>query len=667
MLPIKRIVMFKHGVALFQRTGTVEGDQLIELSFKSDQMNDVLKSLTALDFDGGRFTSLSYDSEEPLQRRLSAINIAIPENSAYAAFLGGLKGAVIRIARGGEQVEGAIVGLEEVRRATDNGVLVEPHLSLLTATGRLLRLPLLEVGELEFLDEDLNRDMKALLDTLYSSLQEDRKHMSIKAVGEGSRHVSLSYVIESPLWKTSYRLVLPDGQDDKPLLQGWALVDNTTDEDWSDVHLSLVAGLPISFVHDLYSPRYRQRPIVAVDEEAVVAPPVVEGGIEPSSDLQEEWDDDPFMAAEAAAPVPQKEVEASMMLRKSRMPTRARVPSPQALRESVQVQTRTQEVGDLFCYEITEPVDIRRGRSALVPILHEDIEAERIIHYNPQIREKNPMSAFRLKNTSGLTLEGGPITVFEGDAYVGEAMLDTMREDDERITPYSVELGVIVKQDSEQIREQYQKVSKQGQFVYKHYQERLVTTYLIDSRLDAARVVYLDHRFTYKDWIDTPDPVELTDNYWRFKFEAAGKRQTRFSVSEIAEMTESIYLPELAIEQVSSLVEDGLIPKADQKALGAIAEKSAAIKRLQEQCANKDAQRKNIEKGQARLRDNLKALGQSTEELKLRNRYVAKLDKEEYTIETLRKEVSVLKKQVKDAEGELDTLIENLKLSRLKS
>ncbi|HCF58383.1 MAG TPA: hypothetical protein DFS52_10370, partial [Myxococcales bacterium] len=355
MLPITRVALFKHGVGFFQRTGEVDGGELIELSFKATQMNDVLKSLTALDYDGGSFAALSYDSEEPIERKLAELNIEIPEKGAVSAFLDRLKGARVSLPRGAQRLQGAVVGIEEVRRQHGETIVTEPHLVVFADEGRLVRVPLLEVDQLEFLDETVRRDLRTLLDVLFSGLRKDRKRLSIQAVGEGTRRVSLGYVVEAPVWKTSYRIVLPETKDDKPLLQGWALVDNTTEDDWKGVSLSLVAGLPISFVHDLYTPRYRKRPIVEVQEEAGVAPPVVEAGV---------------MLEEEAAPDYEVELESALpsrmrMLAKAAAPMPPPAPAPGAMggaaRASVQVQTRTQEVGDLFAYEITQPVDVGRG------------------------------------------------------------------------------------------------------------------------------------------------------------------------------------------------------------------------------------------------------------------------------------------------------------------
>lgn len=659
MLPIKRVALFKHGVGYFQRSGEVEGDQLIELGFKASQMNDVLKSLTALDHGGGNFAALSYDSEEPLERRLAELNMDIPEKGAISAFLDRLKGARVALPRGDKELEGVVVGIEEVQRTENQSVVKDAHLAVLAEGGRLVRIPLLEVEELKLLDDSVQRDLQSLLDIFFSGLRKDRKRLSIQALGQGPRKILLSYVIEAPVWKTSYRIVLPGDEKEKPLLQGWALVDNTTEDDWEQVSLSLVAGLPISFIHDLYTPRYRQRPIVRVEEEAAVAPPVVEAGMMMDMD-------------ELACEEPEGEYEEDVdMLRSAPMRAkRMMAPGPpppqpsmaQAARESVQVHTRTQEVGDLFTYEITQPVDIGRSRSALVPILQTETDMERVALYNQEIRDKNPMTAFRIKNNTGLTLEGGPVTVFEADSYVGEAMLDTMRQEDERITPYSVELGITVKHEESHVREDYTRVVKSGTYIYKYYRQLRKTTYEFNSRLDREIVAYLDHRFQHNVREDTPEPVEITDNFWRFKVDLARKKTTKFTVSEVSEQAESIEITGIAKTAIRQMVSEKLISEKIKAALEKIADKAEEIEDIEETIRKKEKAEQKIEKGQKRLRENLKALGNTTEEAKLRHKYVSSLGKEEERIEKLRHEVAGLREKLERERDVLDNMVEELDL-----
>ena len=649
MLPIRRVVLFKHGVGFFQRSGEVEGDAVIELGFKAGQMNDVLKSLTALDLGGGTFAALSYDSEEPLERRLSELNLSIPEKGAVSAFLDRVKGARISVPRGDGDLTGTVMGIEEVKTFRDRAAAVETHLAIL-AEGTLVRIPLAEVDRLTFLDESVRRDLETLLDLLFSGLRKDLKRLTLQARGEGRRDVSVSYVVESPVWKTSYRIMLPEGGEGAPLLQGWALVDNTTEDDWKDVKLGLVAGLPISFVHDLYTPRYRSRPVVEVEEEAAVAPPVVESGMLKEEYVGAELEE---MVCEVAPPMP-----AAMGALKRKC-----APAPSladAARTSTEVHTRTREVGDLFAYDLSQPVDIPRSRSALVPILQAEPGAERVALYNASIREENPMTAFRLENDTGLTLEGGPVTVFEGDGYVGEAMLDTLRDGDKCITPYSVELGMIVREETSTRSKEYAKATMRGAYLRKHYRRMRRTEYTVVSRLSRAVKLYIDHPFRYERFAETPEPEEITDSYWRFLTEIPPRKTEVFTVDEVEESFDAIEVRNLAITQIHGLAKDKLISDAAAKRLEAVARQVAAVEALQRELSEAEAAGESIIEDQDRLRKNLKALGATSDEARLRKRYVKALDDGETALSDLKKKVESLKTRIQAEEEKLDDMVERL-------
>ena len=132
-------------------------------------------------------------------------------------------------------------------------------LNLKTATG-LRSIPLHAIVEFRLLDEKLDKEFQDALAVLATAHTNDKKAVTLNFTGKGRRTVRVGYIQESPVWKTSYRLVLDD--KDTPLLQGWAIVENTTEHDWKDVTVTLVSGRPISFIMDLYEPLYVNRPSV---------------------------------------------------------------------------------------------------------------------------------------------------------------------------------------------------------------------------------------------------------------------------------------------------------------------------------------------------------------------------------------------------------------------
>ncbi|MCZ7644232.1 MAG: DUF4139 domain-containing protein [Planctomycetota bacterium] len=384
MLPIRKVVLYKHGVGYFERQGKVEGEATVELHFKAAEMNDVLKSITLLDLNGGRISSVSYESTQPIQKQLENIALDLPAENALTGLLNQLKGARVRLEAGAEKLEGAVMGLEQIVRKDHTTVLTAKYLCLLVAGQGLRMVDVLEIKNLALLDESVRKDLAHLLEVLIDAKKKDLKKLTIFAKGEGAREIVAGYLVETPVWKTSYRVLL---REQKSRIQGWALVDNTQEEDWDDVELTLVAGLPVSFVHDLYSPRYKRRPVVEVKEEEAYAPPQLEEGVASMAALAYAPEDRERGVARAA-PMAGAGAPGTAMHKKARgraMMDETRLAAAEA---SMPVQTRTAEAGDLFQYEIANAVTVKRSQSALVPILNDDFDGRKVAVYNPEVREK---------------------------------------------------------------------------------------------------------------------------------------------------------------------------------------------------------------------------------------------------------------------------------------
>src|SRR5262245_39375041 len=279
-LPITRVVLYKHGVGYFEREGPVEGDAALALTFRQAEVSDVLKSLTVLDLDGGHIASVSYDSTKPLEQLLAEVALAIPDQGSLVGLLPQLKGARVALHTGvAEPVEGSVLGIDTIDRQTGEGVVKVVLVSVLTDGGAVRSFDLHHLASLQLLDPALRRDLDYYLRTQLSAKKKDARTFTFFAQGQGKRTVRLSYTLEAPVWKATYRILL--GEEGRPpTIQVWAVVDNTQDEDWENVRLSLVAGLPGSSVQDLCRPRYIRRPVVAVKETTGVLPPEVEDGID---------------------------------------------------------------------------------------------------------------------------------------------------------------------------------------------------------------------------------------------------------------------------------------------------------------------------------------------------------------------------------------------------
>lgn len=648
MLPIRKVVLYKHGVGYFERQGSVDGDAALDLSFRASEMNDVLKSLTTLDLTSGHIASISYESTTPLAKQLEDIAIRLPEQNAFSGLLGDVKGARLAVEVAGERVEGIAAGIETIARHAE-GVVVTSHQLALLVGGRSLRtFDLQEMSHVEFLDEAVRKDLQHLLEILIGAKKKDLKKLTIFAQGEGPREILASYIVETPVWKTSYRVLLPDEAHNKgALIQGWALVDNTQDEDWENVELSLVAGLPISFIHDLYSPRYKRRPIVRVQEEEAYAPPQLEAA-ESGYDLD---DMDMAFAADEEMAEAGFGAPAGAPMRRSAMKKEDR---SEARARSNVVQTRTVEVGDLFEYAIENPVTVKRNQSALVPILQGGFDGKRVAVYNPEIREKNPMSSVLFNNTTGMTLEGGPLTVLEQETYVGEAMLDTMKPDEERLVPYSVELGCVISIDHRSRLEDVRRASVVNGSLHLYRYRISKKIYVINNKGTKDIDLFLEHRFTHGwELVETPEPVERTENFYRFRFNAPAAKTVKFEVSEKGDESQTFGLGGLGRDVVGTWLKQRYIDDATRAILIELITLQEQIAEFGRQVQERERLIQEIFENQGRLRENLKALGDSQHEKKLREQYVSEMSRDEDRLKTFRGEIKAWQESLRGLEQEL--------------
>src|SRR5712691_9759338 len=274
-LPVRRVVLYKNGVGYFEHLGRVRGSQKVHVDFTSAQLNDVLKSLTVLDLSGGRITGVDYNSEAPLARRLATLRLSLGERPTTAEFLGALRGARLEVRNGnGPLLTGKLLSVErKTRTGAGPGWTVETdEISLITESGEVRSVDLNASTSVRIAEKDLQVEVGRYLGLIASSRDQDVRRMTISTTGSGERNLYLSYISEVPIWKTTYRIVLPSKSEKKPLLQGWAIVDNTVGEDWDGVELSLVAGAPHSFIQQLSEPFYGRRPVVGLPESVQLSP-----------------------------------------------------------------------------------------------------------------------------------------------------------------------------------------------------------------------------------------------------------------------------------------------------------------------------------------------------------------------------------------------------------
>jgi hypothetical protein len=662
-LPITRVVLYKHGVGYFERETSVDGDATLALTFKQREVSDVLKSLTILDLHGGHITAVSYDSTKPIEQLLAEIAISIPDQDSLFHLIPQLKGArvLMELSHQDGSLEGTILGVDVRESRTEAGLHRQAMVSVLTDEGEMQSVNLYENG-LRILDPSLRKDLEFYLRTQLSAKKKEARTFTLFAQGEGQRTVRMSYVLEAPVWKATYRILLNEGASDAepPMIQGWAVVDNTQDEDWNEVQLSLVAGLPVSFVHDLYTPRFIRRPVVDVRETTGVLPPILESG-ELLSDG--DFDDEEFDERQVprAAPPLSKRMKESVALSTAHFSAMPAELSTKSI-SSVQTQVRERQIGDLFEYEIERPVTIRRNQSALVPIVLKPFNGKSVLLYQKAARAENPMHCVEFENTTGLTLEGGPVTVLEGNSYVGEAMLETTKPKDQRLLAYAVELGVRVMDSIDSHSENVVRIVISQGMLTQHFSQLQTTTYTFISKVEKEQTLYLDHPRGGNEWklLEPTKPHEITDTYWRFKFPLPGNKTTKFVVRQQLPLSQNYNLRDFNSKQLSLWIQQKFL---DDKT----AETLRQVLTLRKQLADIDGklnqlqkERDQIHNEQKRIRENLNSLGDRPSEKELRERFVKTLHQQEDRLEAIDREGTTLR-------AERDTIVSQIEeiLSKL--
>jgi hypothetical protein len=498
------------------------------------------------------------------------------------------------------------------------------------------------VQGVEILDERGATDLRFFLQTALT--QDEYRQVAIRLT-PGEHDLSVSYTAPAPTWRVSYRLVTVDGEkgDRNALLLGWGIFDNRLEEDLEGISLSLVAGMPISFVYDLYTPFTPERPVV--EEEARVAAGPVEFA-EPLADVQR---------AQAAMREP------AMLGAAMQAAPRARKGiSREALKEAAPVKTTGQALGELFQYAIDTPVTVRRGHSAMVPIVSSELGYRKDLLYNGTKMATHPVATLRLENDTGLTLERGPVTVIEAGEYVGEAVLPFTVVAGEVVVPYAVELGVRIQEErgtSRQIRGLH---IRAGYLQIEEWDVRWHQYQLNNSTAEAI-IVLLEHpRSANYELFDTAKPREKTDESLRFEVTVPARSETQFRVQERRLVSRREELRRQSYRGLQRYLRRGLI---DERTHAQVAE----LLKLWEQVASVEkalkegkGERQELFEAQQQIQGNMGALSATGKEGVLRARYVDQLEASEDQLKAVARRESEQKAELERLEHEIEARIKAL-------
>jgi hypothetical protein len=666
------MILYKHGVGYFERRGEVTGN-LLRFTFPHTAMDDVLKSLVAIDFGEGRILGLDFETPEDQEDLLAKGRITPSETHTILDLLRDIRGRKVRCAvqhqaKPPEMIEGLVIGVDH---GNEDDPLNHSMLSLYQSRDRAVRtFPVNRLQRMELLEDSTAEDLSYFLRVIQS--EEQRRH-AVLHMTEGDHDVLIGYIAPAPAWRVSYRMLFDaseetNGSDttggaasDTPhsaqegtvLLQGWGLFDNQLEEDLENVTLTLVAGMPISFRYRLYEPKTPHRPMVE-DEERVVQKPVSYDAAPQS----------PARRAKAAG----RSVEAfSFGPDAEEAPEALAAAAPMEMEDvegSVDITTIGGERGSLFSYHVGDPVSVARGQSAMVPILGQRLSARRELLYNGKKLPKNPVASLRMTNTTGLTLERGPTTVMEEGDYAGEAVVPFTKDGSEVIVPYAVEIGITVEEERSQQEEIYQ-IAIQDEYMVLHKYRIVQTTYTLSSTLSKSAVVTIEYESmgSRYELVDTPNPDEEGASFKRWDVACEPHSVTRFQVKERRVEVSRERVQGMNGKRLHDYMKNRLLDENTVKELQRVLDIYHLIHHVNNEIKSIEKTRDNIYKKQKQIQGNLQPLATEGEESKLRQRYVQTLQETEDQLDELQQKEHRKQAEIAAHYDEIARILESLNTS----
>lgn len=690
-LPIRRVILYSNGVAYIERRGMVSGNAEINLSFKQSQVDDVLKSMLVLDLGQGRIGAVSYNSSLPASARTAEIPFSVESRSSngggISQVLSQLQGAKVIVTSSKGTATGSILTVEQrnIPGGKDTPSGITYFLVIASESGEISNFDLADVRSVKLLDDGTRRDVNEFANATASTRRRDAKTITVTSEGSGQREMVVSYTIAAPIWKTTYRVVLDEAG--KPFFQGWAIVDNVSEEDWKNVNLSLISGTPISFIQPIQKPLYRYRPVVPIPQDLNLQPQVYDEHGNSNGPVG--------LSTGATVDVTESKVSTGITQRRvTDLPSNSRSVQQNFIvsgasgsentyvldgnrnnatsvssallsgNSGVQANAKGEELGDLFEYRIEQTVTVLRDRSALIPIVQTRMDGERVSIFNQTTGQSRPMSGLLLKNLTALTFENGSLTVIDRDAYAGEALMERLKPKEQRLISFALDLGTLVTVENKQDSEAAKIVKVVNGVLQIHYFRADMKTYKVTNQTDRKKILYIEHPvrpgWTLSDTSAKPDYT--TARYYRFRVELEPFGKQEITASENQGLMDTYSLSSLSFDQLNLFVSRRYIADSTRIKMSKLIDLRMQINQLETKLEAFDDEIEKIEADQKRLRENIEALAKTPEARTLITRYIAKANDQETRLEQIEKERATLEAQQSQLEGELAKEIMNFEI-----
>ena len=649
-LALKRVMLSSGGLGYFEYEATVDGNATLKLTVSLDQVDDVLKSLVVYDDKGG-VGGLSLPGREPLAQAFKDLPFDQHSLGSPAELLATLKGAEITVG-GGRALAGRVVSVEEetVTLPGDKGTTKRTRVTLFTDRG-LQQFILEDAENLQFSDASLRAKIGQALLAIQGNRAKDARTLELATRGQGKRTVRVAYIVEAPVWKASYRLTLPaDAAAPRSALQGWAVVENLSGQDWKDVELTLVSGRPVAFRQALYNAYYVTRPEVPVEVAGRLMPGIDRGGVEADQRAK-------------SMPMPAPSQYRAQQERSVSAPAAAPPPPPAPVAAGAE-PIAASDAATQVVFKFPRAVSVENGRTLSIPIIDQQVPALRLALYQADTAARNPLAAIRLTNDGESGLPPGIITIYERDkagyvAYVGDARLSGFPTGETRLLAYALDEKIVIERDMAQTDHLSSGTIANGALRLSRV-VRQTTVYRVRGPGKEARQLIVVQR-RLPGWVlSKPDSkgVELSEGNYRIPFQLPGGEQTQtFEVVQEQTQQQEVRLVESAADQIRVYAQAREFDAKTRDALTKVLQLQQTVAEAQRKVTQVDGERQQIVQEQARLRDNLARVPANSD---LQRRYLATLDKQETELEAIAKRRGEAEKGVETAREALRTYVASL-------
>ena len=630
---LSRVTLSSGGVGQFEFTADVDGAATLPLDVPLDQVDDILKSLRVTDPAG--LPNLRLPGREPLSESFRPLPFK-PEAFASAdALLGALIGEPVRLP--GPGITGSILSVAAIETALPNGggTLTRHRLTIATALG-IESVTLEDAGAVEFTSEPLRSQVATALTAIAAARVQDRRAVQLGLAAGGPRRVSFGFVTPVPVWKMSYRLVVPaDGVDGPAQLQGFAVVENLSGRAWKDVEVVLTAGQPVLYHQPLYEAVLTRRPEAPVEVPSRLMPQLDQGSAA-------------MKAAIAVIPAPPP---APMMA----------MPAPAMRTDRQQAPAEAAQSVAQVAYHLAAPVTAASGETLLLPIIDRPLPAKRVALYQPETDRLHPLVALLLTNDTAGALPPGLVTLFERQTdgsitFVGDARLPTIQPGEDRLASFAADLAVQVNQSQDQTSTILSARGARGVF---EYDQRigLTTTYRVTTPPGAGRTLLFDQRKDPEAVLVEPiTGVTVTPSGYRIeRVVGAGKTETFRVVQEIRHARQ-VVLSTVQGDLFAQWARQDNVPATVKAAFQRLSQLRTDLDRKTDAVKALQARRTIIVTDQDRLRANLQAVPAQSE---LQRIYLTQMLQQETELSSLQAQEAAAQKIVNDADAVLKDAILN--------